>query len=78
VNQLESFYLRGIHYRQEMVKCGKPACKRCPHGPYWYAYSRRGAFLRKEYVGKELPANVKVLRRQCADPDFDEPSEVQS
>jgi len=56
---MSSFYLSGVHYRQEFVKCGRK-CDKCPnHGPYWYAYHRRGAFLKKTYVGKELPENVK-------------------
>jgi hypothetical protein len=56
-----SFYVAGIHYREELVKCGKPKCKRCPHGPYWYAYFRAGAFLKKRYVGKWLPSQLKDL-----------------
>jgi len=28
-------------YRLEYVTCGKQNCKRCPHGPYWYAYVNR-------------------------------------
>lgn len=57
--ELMSFYHEaGIHYRQEMVKCGKADCGKCPHGPYWYAYTRRGAYLKKTYVGKNLPAAV--------------------
>ena len=58
---MQSFYLAGIHYRQEMQRCNKADCKRCPHGPYWFAYHRRGAFLRKLYVGKNLPDNVRDL-----------------
>lgn len=53
----QGFRLAGIHYRREYIRCGRK-CRRCPHGPYWYAYDRRGAFLRKRYVGKELPSEV--------------------
>jgi hypothetical protein len=42
-------------YRQEAVKCGKPTCKRCPHGPYWYRYSYSKGKTTKEYVGKNRP-----------------------
>jgi hypothetical protein len=57
--ELVSFYHEaGIHYRQELVKCGKKDCGSCPHGRYWYAYTRRGALLKKTYVGKDLPAAV--------------------
>lgn len=59
---MKSFYHEsGLHYRQEMVKCRKPACKRCPHGPYWYAYSRSSAYLKKTYVGKNLSEAVLAL-----------------
>lgn len=42
-----------VTYRQEWVYCGKE-CKRCPHGPYWYAYWKEGGRTRSKYVGKEL------------------------
>jgi hypothetical protein len=44
-----------VTYRLEMVKCGKPGCRSCPHGPYWYAYFREGKRLRSRYLGKEAP-----------------------
>jgi len=56
---VKSFHLAGIHYRMEVVKCGKANCGKCPHGPYWFAYSRRAAFLKKTYVGKWLPEEVR-------------------
>lgn len=50
-------------YQRELVKCGKPKCRRCKrratHGPYWYLYrwvvpaSGRGR-LQSVYIGKEL------------------------
>ncbi len=45
-----------VTYRLESVKCGKPGCTRCPHGPYWYAYWRENGRTRSQYVGKDLPA----------------------
>lgn len=45
-----------ITYRQESVRCGKPNCASCPHGPYWYAYYREGGKLRSRYIGRELPS----------------------
>jgi hypothetical protein len=44
-----------VTFRQEMVRCGKQGCTRCPHGPYWYAYWREGGRTRSRYVGKHLP-----------------------
>lgn len=46
----------GVTYRLETVRCGKPGCSRCPHGPYWYAYYREGGKLRSRYIGRELPS----------------------
>lgn len=60
--ELLAVYCEGLHYRQELVKCGKPACKSCArgpsHGPYWYSYSAAAPMLRKRYVGKQLPEAV--------------------
>lgn len=47
-----------VTYRRESVRCGKPGCTTCPHGPYWYAYYREGGKLKSRYIGKELPAGV--------------------
>lgn len=44
-----------VTFRQERVRCGRPNCARCPHGPYWYAYWREGGRLRSRYIGKRLP-----------------------
>ena len=44
-----------VTYRQEQVRCGRDACTKCPHGPYWYAYWREGGRLRSRYIGKDLP-----------------------
>ncbi|MGH2682825.1 MAG: hypothetical protein ACRDIX_06285 [Actinomycetota bacterium] len=44
-----------VTFRQEMVRCGRTTCTRCPHGPYWYAYWREGGRLRSRYIGKRLP-----------------------
>jgi hypothetical protein len=48
-----------VTFRQEMVRCGKEGCTRCPHGPYWYAYWREDGKTRSRYVGKELPGDKK-------------------
>lgn len=46
-----------VKLRQRAVKCGKAACTRCPHGPYWYAYWWEGGKRRSRYLGKleDLP-----------------------
>lgn len=52
-----------VTFRQEMVRCGKDGCTKCPHGPYWYAYWREDGRTRSRYVGKELPG-AESLRPQ--------------
>ncbi len=44
-----------ITFRYETVRCGKPNCSRCPHGPYWYAYWKDGGRTRSRYIGRSLP-----------------------
>ena len=44
-----------VTYRLESVRCGKPGCTKCPHGPYWYAYYREDGKVRSRYIGPELP-----------------------
>ena len=53
-----------VTYRLESVRCGKPNCRSCPHGPYWYAYYREGKRLRSRYIGRELPAEVTELETE--------------
>jgi hypothetical protein len=48
-----------VTYRLEKVRCGKPECSSCPHGPYWYAYFREGGRLHSRYIGPELPEAVR-------------------
>lgn len=46
---------KAVSFRQELVRCGKPGCKTCPHGPYWYAYWREGGRVRSRYIGRHPP-----------------------
>ncbi|MEE8602533.1 hypothetical protein [Euzebya tangerina] len=48
-----------VRYRQKPVKCGKPTCTRCPHGPYWYAHWVEDGRRRSRYIGAELPPDVR-------------------
>ena len=52
-----------VTYRLETVRCGKPNCRSCPHGPYWYAYYREGKKLRSRYIGRELPEDVQKVMK---------------
>jgi hypothetical protein len=46
---------RGVTYQREYVHCGKATCRK-KHGPYWYAYWRKGSKLRTRYIGKAFRA----------------------
>ena len=48
----------GLSYRQEQVRCGKPTCTRCPHGPYWYAHWTQDGRAHKRYIGRHLPGEA--------------------
>jgi hypothetical protein len=61
----------GVTYRHESVKCGKPGCTKCPHGPYWYAYYREDGKLRSRYIGRELPADVAAITMSGSSPSPD-------
>jgi hypothetical protein len=60
---LRSFRVGGYEYELRSVKCGKSACKKCPHGPYWYMriHMRHKKDINK-YIGKELPKGVEEPR----------------
>ena len=49
---------KAVSFRQELVRCGKPGCKTCPHGPYWYAYWREGGRVRSRYIGRHHPPDA--------------------
>ncbi len=46
---------RNSTIREELIRCGKPFCNKCPHRPYYYAYfkdkSDNKVKLRKTYIG---------------------------
>lgn len=52
-----------VDYRRQHVRCGRD-CAACPHGPYWYAYWKQDGRSRSQYIGRELPADVRRLLEQ--------------
>lgn len=52
-------------YQLELLSCNKPACKKCPHGPYLYGYHRDGSIFRPTYYGKR-PYRKKAPRKVLA------------
>jgi hypothetical protein len=43
-----------VSLREQMVRCGKSGCTKCPHGPYWYAYWTEDGKRRSRYIGRLL------------------------
>ena len=43
-----------VSLRQQMVRCGKDGCTKCPHGPYSYAYWTEDGKRRSRYIGRLL------------------------
>jgi hypothetical protein len=54
-----------VTYRRQHVRCGR-SCGSCPHGPYWYAFWKEGGRSRSQYIGGELPADVRRVLEQEA------------
>ena len=48
-----------VSLRQQIVRCGKDGCTKCPHGPYWYAYWTEGGRRRSRYVGRLLDESLE-------------------
>jgi hypothetical protein len=57
-------------YRLESVRCGNKKC-RCVrgelHGPYWYSYTRVKDKVTSQYIGKNLPKDIKKKLRSRSD-----------
>lgn len=53
-----------VTYRQQHVRCGK-GCAACPHGPYWYAFWKEDGRSRSQYIGAQLPADVRRLLEEA-------------
>jgi hypothetical protein len=66
----------GGTYRLELVRCGKPACNSCPHGPYWYRYYRVGRRVVSKYVGKDRAGATTTRRGNSATGAADSAAQV--
>ncbi len=66
---IETVRTTAIVYQHEKVRCGKERCK-CNagalHGPYWYAYQRKGGKMTSRYIGKKAPGSVYRARKRKA------------
>ncbi len=59
-----------VGFRPQSVRCGKPDCTSCPHGPYWYAYWREQGKPRSLYLGKLDEAELESVARQKQLPGY--------
>lgn len=67
---VKTIAIDGLYYVYRWVGCGKPNCKKCPHGPYWYCnFTRKGKHV-SVYLGAvfktlaERNEEKKQLRRE--------------
>jgi hypothetical protein len=51
-------HVAGVTYQHKYIRCGKKHCRKW-HGPYWYAFWKRGGRVGCRYVGKTLPRAVR-------------------
>lgn len=51
-------------FERRYIKCGRDNCVRCPHGPYFYAFWRKGSRMRNRYIGRYLPTRAKVMQNK--------------
>jgi len=51
---IKQFSDQGVTYALFRVPCGKANCRKCPHGPYWYARFWLRGKMQERYVGKSL------------------------
>lgn len=56
--------------REEHIKCGKPYCLYCPHGPYYYAYWREKGKLKKKYIGTKYEPEWRKYGRKHVNPSM--------
>ena len=56
-------------YQLERIRCGKLVCHCAKggagHGPYWYAYQRKGGKMTSRYIGKKAPGSVYRARKRA-------------
>ena len=46
----------GSIVKKVFIRCGRPECRKCPHGPYWYCFWRTSDGVAKSrYLGKKKP-----------------------
>lgn len=56
------------------IRCGKPNCQKCPHGPYVYRAWRGGdGKVRSEYIGRLVPPAGESKRWTVGGPNKTHP-----
>lgn len=58
-----------VTYRCQYVRCCKPRCKTCPHGPYWYGFWKENGRTRSTYYGKKDPRPPPPRRVEASELD---------
>lgn len=53
---VQTFSEDGVKFLLMRVPCGRATCRKCPHGPYWYARFWSRGKMHERYIGKHLTA----------------------
>lgn len=65
VGEVERLRVEGRRYALRWTRCGKPTCRSCPHGPYWYQVIRSSGKEAYKYVGKDLIGHLNLVRTRA-------------
>jgi hypothetical protein len=64
---VDKIEVHGVTYLSMLVPCGRKWCKKCPHGPYWYAVKWHKQKRKEIYIGREFKTLVQFdLERKVA------------
>lgn len=62
IKRLRCIAVGGYTYEERLNTCGKPTCKKCPHGPYWYrTITLRSGLKITDYLGKLTPEEIQSI-----------------
>lgn len=62
VGEVKRLTLEGRTYVLRWTRCGRPACRKCPHGPYWEQRFQARGRNHVIYIGLDLTAGLLKRR----------------
>jgi hypothetical protein len=71
IEELAARIPHGANLRFQKRRCGKAACRRCPHGPYWYAAAKIRGRMVSFYIGSpDRKAALLAEWKRTAQPEL--------